>query len=674
MQHSNDFLRAGRRRPISFQSLGFLVLSCGIANLGVAQVNVTTYHNDTSRTGENTKETVLTTANVNYGTFGRIFAVNLDGQVYAQPLVLSNVSIGGGTQNVVYLATENDSVYAADANTGAIYWQKSLLENGGEPIPDGDFGFNNNVSPQYGITGTPVIDPVSGTIYVVASDEESGPIAVHRLHALDVTTGLEKFGAPVVIGGSFGGTVFSAEMQFNRPALLLSNGHVIVAFGQHCNQCAYGWVMSYNASTLAEEAVFSPNPGTAAGGIWMGGDGIVTDSEGNLYFSTADGPFDGNTGAPDEYGDSIVKLGPPATPPNGEFPFLDYFAPAVQSYIGQNNIDLDLGSGGVLVLPDLTSGAHPHLLVGVGKEGTIYLADRTNLGKYCGSFTCKDNVVQEILGSGQVVGGLSSNLAGVWGAPAYWNGSVYFGSATKDDPNVGNISDYMKAYSFNAGGSGQLSAVPTSQTPEKFSWPAPNPTISSNGTSNGIVWAVDNSGTVSSSAILHAYNANNLAVELYNSNQVPARDQAGGPVKFAVPTIANGKVYVGGSLIATNFGELTVYGPVKPSAVLTPSIQGWRGYFGSPAVSYPFTLTNATGSTLTISGVSTTNNFFINSSKTTCGATLATLASCTISVGFDFSSQPPGLYTGTLTVTDSASNSPQTSSLHATDTCGRLGC
>lgn len=550
---------ASPARPL--RAVAFVCFYLAVCPFAVAQVNVTTYHNENARTGQNTQETILMTSNVRVGSFGKLFSVAMDGQVYAQPLVLSNVSIGGGTHNVVYVATENDSVYAIDANSGTVYWQESLIMNGGGPIPDGFSAFgtvpawNNNISPHYGITGTPVIDPATNTIYVLASTDESG-FAYHRLHALDVTSGAEKFGGPVVISGSYEGQTFNGNAEFNRPALLLQSGHIIVAFGQPCDACTFGWVFSYNATTLAQEAAFCVNPGTAAGTIWMSGDGVATDSSGNLYFANGNGSYDGS----DEFGDTIMQLGLPS---NGAFSILDWFTPNIQQEEAEN--DWDQGSGGVLILPDLGSGSHPHLLVQAGKTGTIYLVDRTtgNMGKWCGtvdngSETCTDLDVQEILPNNTAYNeyGIQPNpsgITGVWGSPAYWNGNVYFPSANKD---VGTISDYMQVYSFNAGGSGVLSAQPTSHTPQKFNWPGPNPTVSSNGTTNGIVWATDNSN--SSLQVLHSFDATNLAIELYSSgNACRPQDQLGGSIKFSVPTVANGKVYIGGSTQLNVFGLLT---------------------------------------------------------------------------------------------------------------------
>lgn len=538
-------------RLLRSPALLLLWVTCQIVT--VAQVNVTTYHYDNARTGQNTRETVLTTANVNYSTFGQLFWVPLDGQVYAQPLVLSNVSIGGGTHNVVYVATENNSLYAIDANNGAVYWQQSLMNAGATPVPYTDLcEQTNNITPKIGITGTPVIDTSTSTIYVVTSTKESG-VYYQRLHALDVVTHAEKFGGPVVISGSYQGAVFSAIHQLNRAGLLLENGHIVVAFGQHCNNEGYGWVMSYKKSTLALEAVYNTDPLSIHGSVWMGGAGVAADSNGNLFFATGDGDFDGVS----YFGDSIIKLGPPSS---GVFPFLDYFTPFNQATL--DYCDYDVGSGGVVLLPNLPAGsAHQHLLVQTGKVGTIYLIDRdTNkMGKYCSGCTSDTNIVQE----------QSDVLKGLWGSPAFWNNNVYFGSSEEPAFNgCGNtIPDNIKAYSFNAGGDGVLSTSPTSQSPETFAWPSPSPSVSSNGTANGILWALDNSG---GAAVLRAYDATNLATELYNSNN--SRDQGGGAIKFSVPTVANGKVYVGGNATNGTNGGLSVYGLLSAGPGCTPTL------------------------------------------------------------------------------------------------------
>lgn len=618
-----------RLRPSSAPFL--LLLSIPLA---FTQVNVTTYHNDISRTGQNTQETTLTPANVNYGTFGKVFAATVDGQVYAQPLILSNVSIGGGTHNVVYVATENDSVYALDANTGYQYWQAHM----GTPVSSSSIACSD-ISPQYGITSTPVIDPSSKILYVVALNS-----GLYQLHALSAETGLEQLGGPVSIGGSYAGITFDAGDQHIRPALLLANGNIVFGSGSHCdNNNWYGWVFSYSASTLAQNGIYNSEPSNGhCAGIWMSGNGVAADSSGDLYFAT------GNS---DQYlspdlGDSIVKL----SPAGSGLAVLDYFTPFDATYYGNN--DEDVGSGGVLLLPGTPR------LVEMGKGGVLYLVSTTtgSMGKFCSTCGPGDtNIVQEIPGQS----------AGLWGSPAYWNGYVYFGSASPGYP------DTMRAWAFNPNGNPELTG-PTSKTPA-FSWPSPTPSVSANGTSNGIVWALDNSGTASSSAILHAYQGTNLGVELYNSNRISIRDAAGGPVKFTVPTIANGKVYVGGSGYSGSNGQLTAYGPITGAAQLNPTSWTLIIYNTDPPAKFNFTLTNGTTSTVIISSIDTiTGNFWVSSK--TCGSSLGPGANCSITVSFDPTSDPPGVYTDTLQITDSAPNSPQSAPLKATVRCKAGNC
>jgi hypothetical protein len=530
-----------------------LVSALCFATVASSQVNVTTYHNDNSRTGQNTSETSLTMANVNSTTFGKLFTVTVDGQVYAQPLVLSSVTIGGGTHNVVYVATENDSVYAIDAGSGTVYWRASL----GSPEPqadvtpggDPDSGCKN-INPQYGITATPVIDPTSGTIYVVA---ETG--ATYQLHALNVGTGAEKFGGPVTISGTYDGIAFNPLFELIRPGLLLDNGQVFIGAGSHCdNGPWYGWLFSYNATTLKQDGVFNTEPSGHCAGVWMSGGGVAADSSGNVYLATGNSE---EYTAPN-YGDSVLKMtlntnNTPAT----AFSVASYFTPSDANSYGQN--DTDVGAGGVLLIPGTS------LLTQMGKPGALYLMNTSSLGGFCSGCSGNDtNIVQEI----------NHASVGMWGAMAYWNNSIYFGSA-----NYSPTSDSMKAYSISGG---RFSTGPTSTT-QDFGWPSPTPSISSNGTSNGIVWAVDNSSYASSCcAILHAFPATNLGVELYNSNMVPA-DQLQGAIKFAVPTVANGKVYVGGMNSSnTTEGTLSAFGAIPNrlycSAAPTCSVQGQAPY------------------------------------------------------------------------------------------------
>ncbi len=514
-----------------------------------AQVAVTTYHNDNSRSGTNTKETILTPANVNSTSFGKKFSYNVDGQIYAQPLYVPQVAVPGkGTHNVVFVATENDSIYAfdADSNTGpnaSPLWKTAFanLAKGIEAVPSSDLGCSD-LTPKLGITGTPVIDRASKTLYAVAKTKEfsNGTLRYYqRLHALDITSGAEKFGGPFTIEAAVEGNcypnqngrvVFSALHQNQRAGLVLNNGILVVVFASHCDFNPYtGWVMAFQASTGKLNAVFNddPNMGTVSyecrGGIWQGGAAPAVDSSNNLFFATGNGYFDANTGGKD-YGDSVLKLS--LTRPFG---LEDYFTPADESMLDAN--DTDLGSGGILLLPD-QPGPFPHLAVSVGKEGSIYLLNRDNLGKY------------NAAGNTQIVQELNHAIGGVWGMPAYFNGTVYFGPAW----------DSMRAFSLT---NGRFGTTQTSQTSTSFGYPGTTPSISANGQTNGIVWALDvGSYTSNGPAVLHAYDATNLTHELYNSAQNAARDQLGPAIKFTVPTIVNGKVYVGTGNSLAIFGNL----------------------------------------------------------------------------------------------------------------------
>ncbi len=518
-------------------------------NASHAQVNVTTYHNDAVRSGQNVHETILTPANVNANQFGKLFSVAVDGRVYAQPLYLSGVSIAGGTHNVVYVATEHDSVYAIDADSGTVYSQVSLIPAGGTTVNSAsDLGAGcNDLVPEVGITGTPVIDSTSGTLYVVAASKVNGTFYQY-LHALDVTSLQEKLNGPMSIQAtvagsgydSSGGIVTFSELWENqRAALLLEGGHVVISWASHCDYDPWhGWVMSYNAGTLAQEAVFNASPNDSHNGIWMAASGPAADSAGNIYFATGNGSWNGTT----DFGDSIVKLGPPA---GGQFPVLDYFTPYNQGTLDDD--DTDVASGGLVLLPPLPSGLQ--LLAQQGKQGTMYLLNTSNLGKYCVNLTppctvSDPQIVQEIQGAS----------AGIWGSPAYWNGNLYW--AGSNDP--------LAAYSFNAGGSGLISTSPTSKSSLIFSYPGASPTVSANGTTNGIVWA-------QGSSTLYAYDATNLKNQLYTSNQAANnRDAAGATVKFVPPIIANGKVYLGTQSALVTYGLLAATLPVAASPSLSP--------------------------------------------------------------------------------------------------------
>jgi hypothetical protein len=491
----------------------------------------------------------------------------LDGYVYAQPLIKTALTVQGATHDVVFVATQGDSVYALDANNGLVLWHDLLIPTIAgyttSTVPNGDVG-TTDIVPQIGITGTPVIDASTNTLYVVSKTKEVNNATgdnhyVQRLHALDITTGAEKFGGPVVIGdtifngstytyvsgpsvpgtgaGSVNGVVtFNALRENQRPALLLDNGTVYVAWASHGDNDPYhGWALGYNASTLQLASVYNTDPNGTRAGIWMSGSGITVDPDNSsaLYFATGNGTFDANGGGSD-YGDTVERLNIGG---NGALTVADYFTPSNQSQL--NRRDLDQGSGGVLALPDsLGSTGTPHLEVQVGKTGNIYLINRDNMGQISSR---KNSVVQQ----------LSSAVGGVWASPTlFQNGTnsalVYFGGK----------SDTVKAFSLS---NGLFNATAVAQSTNSYAFPGTTTSVSANGTTNGIVWALDTSAYSGSGAeVLYAYNATTMAM-LYNSNQAAgSRDVPGAAVKFAVPTVANGMVYVGTETSLTVFGLLGV--------------------------------------------------------------------------------------------------------------------
>jgi hypothetical protein len=521
-----------------------------------AQVSVLTYHNDNARTGQNLRETSLTPSNVNSNAFGLLFSCAVDGQIFGQPLYMDGLSITNkGTHNVVFVVTEHDSAFAFDAdnNSGsnaAPLWQVSFINEdaGVTTVPSTDVKCPS-ISPEIGITSTPVIDPASLTMYVEAKTKEVTGTAtnyVHRLHALDLGSGAEKFGGPVVIqpkvagkglGNNGAGSVpFNGLWQMNRPGLLLANGVVYVAYASHCDNPPYhGWLLGFNAQSLQPQGVFISTPNGGLGGIWEGGDGPATDTNGNIYISSGNGSFDGATNK--DYGDSFIKL----TTNGTKLDLADYFTPYNQRTLA--SADKDVGSGGLIVLPDAVgSGAHPHLLVGAGKTGDIFLVDRDKLGE----FNSKNN--------NQIVQSLTNSIASCRSTPAYFSNTLYYICET----------DTIKAFSFSGG---LLGKIPSSVGGTVFPFRGATPSISANGTSNGIVWALQDSPV----AVLHAYNATNVAQELYNSQQAGSRDALGPPVSFAVPTVANGKVYVGTASALSVFGSLM---PNGPGPVLSAAVAG----------------------------------------------------------------------------------------------------
>jgi hypothetical protein len=501
-----------------------------------AGTDVVTYKYDAMRTGQNLAESTLTLSNVASATFGKLRNLMVDGLVDAQPLYLSRLAVAGAMHNVVFIATEHDSVYAFDADTGAILWNVSLLSAG-------DTTSDNRgcpqVTPEIGITSTPVIDRKAGAhgaIFVVAMTKDAASYH-QRLHALDITTGQEIAASPTEIVATFGATIFAPGQYKERAALLLNNGTIYTTWASHCDDGPYGgWIIALSESTLAITGVLNVAMGASGSGfasqgpsIWMSGGGPAADSAGNVYVLTANGRFEtalSAAGFPDggDYGNSFVKI----APSSGTLAVSDYFT--MSGEFAESSDDIDLGSGGVMLLPDMTeaNGTVRQLAVGAGKDGNMYIVDRNNMGKFT---SVGNNIWQQLSG---VLGG------GVWSTPAYFNFGIYYGP--QDGP--------LMAFSVT---NALLSNSPTSQSSTHFTNPGTFPVVSANGAANAIVWAYENT----SPAVLHAYAATNLATELYNSNQASnGRDEFGAGNKNIVPVVADGKVFVATTNSVAVFGLL----------------------------------------------------------------------------------------------------------------------
>jgi hypothetical protein len=519
---------------------------------------VFTYHNNLSRDGTNVQEYALTPQTVNPATFGKLFSCSLDGAAYTQPLWMPNLNIGGAKHNVIFVGTEHNSAYAFDADTSPCsqIWYVNLLDatHGGTagetPVPAGHVIPFQQIQPEIGVTGTPVIDPASATLYVASTSEDPTGSFHPRLHALDLTSGREKFGSPIDVSASVPGTgydssggivSFNPQKQFQRSALALANGIVYVAWASYGDADPYhGWIIGYDAATLAQRAVLSDSSNARRGGIWMSGGAPAMDSSGNLFLSTGNGTFDANSGtAPNtDFGNTILKISTAAG-----LSVADWFTPFNQQFL--DSADLDLGASGVVLLPDQNSGP-PHLLAAGGKEGRLYLVNRDSMGHFCVSCTTTDtNVVQSFMVS-----------TGFFCTPAFWQNALYFAGSVQGAHN----GDQLKRLLFNPS-SGQFNPSPVSQSAFTFNFPGATPSISSQGSLNGIVWAIDASHSnpnlpfQAGPAVLFAYDATDLSKKLWDSSQAGGnRDQAGGAVKFMVPTVANGKVYI------STRTELDVYG------------------------------------------------------------------------------------------------------------------
>jgi len=501
-------------------------------------VDVITYHYDNSRSGQNLNETVLTPANVNSTKFGKLGEFVVDGKVDAQPLYLSQVTIGGQKKNVLYVATEHGSVYAFDADSingtsSTVLWKTSTLGSGETTSDNRGCG---QVTPEIGITATPVIDRSRNAIYVVAMSKNASGAYFQRIHALDLTTGAELFGGPKDITATYPGTgdnssggnvIFDPKQYKERPGLLQINSTIYTTWSSHCDIRPYtSWVMAYSADTLAQTGVLNLVPNGSDGGIWMSGTAPAADAAGNLFFIIGNGTFDTTlnaTGFPvnGDCGNCFVKLSTA-----GGLKLADYFTP--HNTVSESNADEDFGSGGGIVLMDVqdAGGSTRHLSVGAGKDSLIYVVDRDSMGKFNPN---TDQIYQEI--SGQLGGQ-------VFSMPAFFNNTIYYGA----------VGDALKAFPI-AGA--KLAGIPSSQSTHNFSYPGTTPSVSANGAANGIVWAIENNG-----AILFAYDATSLTAELYDSNQAAnGRDQFSGN-KFITPVVVNGRVYVGTPTSVAVFGLL----------------------------------------------------------------------------------------------------------------------
>jgi hypothetical protein len=497
--------------------------------------DVLTHHNDLARTGQMLAETTLTPANVKSASFGKVAFLAADGKVDAQPLFVTSQPIGGTPHDVVYVATEHDSVYAYDATTFAQLWKVSLIGSG-ETASD-NRGCQD-ITPEIGITSTPVIDRsqgANGVLYAVSMTRDSGGGYHHRLHALDLSTGAEALGGPTEIAATFPGNgagsvngvlTFNPALHTVRAALTLAGGNIYMGWTAHCMAGAYtGWLMAYSAATLQQTSVFNVTPNGSQGSIWMAGSGMASDGT-SIYVADGNGTFGTTLNAQGfpvdgDYGNSLMKLS------LGNLQVTDYFA--MSNVVAEANADNDFGSGGVMLLPDQTTatGVVKHLAVAAGKDNLIYVVDRDSMGK----FNPTANNIWQVL-TGTLAGG-------IWGSPAYYNGTVYYGG----------MGDSLKALPVSGA---FLATTASSRSAITFVYPGATPAVSANGASNGIVWAAENGTT----GALHAYDAGNLGNELYNSNQAGTRDQWGAGNKFITPMIARGKVYVGATNGVAVFGLL----------------------------------------------------------------------------------------------------------------------
>jgi hypothetical protein len=509
--------------------LSTILFSALVLASAAITAQVVTSQVDNARTGANTHETILTPSNVNSRQFGKLFSLKADGGVYAQPLYVPHLAIPGkGSHNVLFVATENDSVYAFDADGTANdpLWRVTFLKpgNGASTVPAQDV-MCPFIQPGIGITPTPVIDSEAGTIYILARTSQgsglfASPHYSQKLHALALTTGEEKSGSPVEIVAPG----FDALRELPRAGLALVNGQIILTWASSCDVKPYhGFVMAYDHRTLKQTAVFNASPDAGEAGIWQSDNAPASDEAGNIYVATGNEKFTASATGRD-YGDSLLKLGVD----NGNLFVRDYFTPSDEDLM--NSRDLDLGSGGPILLPD-QSGPHPHLVLVGGKNGVLFVLDRDRLGH---RQTSAANPVLQVLHLG----------GGIYSTPASWNGHLY----------VLASDDYLTDFAIDRG---RISDAPLNKGTHRFGNPGATPTVSANGARNGIVWLIETKAWNDFGdrpAVLHACDAGNVARELYNSEENSPRDRTGAAMRFTTPTIANGRVYVAAK------GRIDVYG------------------------------------------------------------------------------------------------------------------
>ena len=652
-----------------------LALAFLSASGAFGQVSVLTYHNDQARDGWNANETTLTTSNVNQTNFGKLFSNAVDGEVYGQPLYVPNVNISGGTHNVVYVTTEHDSVYAFDADSaGVTYWHNSYIGGVTMTVSQADVGGCPQITPEIGITDTPVIDPATGTIYFAAMTKTvSGGVTTftQTLHAVDISTGAEKFNGPQTIAGSFPGTgdggttvTFVPQAYKERCALTLVNGVVYTSWASHCDFDTWGtyrgWVMGYNASNITQQvSVYCDEPNGSEASFWESGDGPSVDAAGNLYFLSGNGSFD-QTAPVSDYGQCFLKLNTTGNAVTA----LDYFSPMNEATLSSG--DQDIGSAGQCLLPSSWgSVAHPNLVIGADKPGDLYVVDTANMGHFSATMNNIPQMVVSIGGSGFTTPAIYSN-----GVTNY----VYWGMTNQA----------LKAFTF---ANAQYVTVFSSKSATTFGGQGTEPSVSSNGSTNGIVWTIQNGTPL----VLHAYDATNLATELYNSGQAAGnRDSAvGAYVKFTTPSIANGKVFVptGSSLVvygllanptptvtrsptqtatSTATSSLTFSPTLTPTKTITatpsstptftpsnsPSSTRASTPTGTPSATATSSATASSTKTATTTPSSTTTNTPINTPTHTPTATMTSTP--TVTASYTPSSTPTLSPTGTL----SPSNTP----------------